>query len=179
MRTLNSCNSSRKPISRCHVPLIEICDSTSQIKLDLGACGLCATTPAALLLRKGGCVEWETVCLPPPTNPCCGVVDARPTYWGSKRAVEKPKPAIVYPLHEIDAQGFSVFALDNKLKTLGYGRYHATVLLVNEEALPNDHPSEGVDYRTTDIVFDIDYVEYNLNIRGIYTERLKPTYEAC
>lgn len=179
MRTSRLCDSNRNRISRCHVPLIEICDSTSQIKLDLGSCGGCATTPAALLLRKGGCTEWETVCEPPRSNPCCGVVDARPTYWGSKRAVEKPKPSIIYPLHEIDPQGMSVFVLDSKLRELGYGRYHVVVLLADDGTLPADHPVQETDYRATEIVFDIDYVEYKLGLGTIATESLQPNLGEC
>lgn len=179
MRTSRLCNSNRNHIRRCHVPLIEICDSTSQIKLDLGSCGGCSTTPTALLLRKGGCTEWETVCEPPRSSPCCGVVDARPTYWGSKRAVEKPKPSIIYPLHEIDPQGMSVFVLDGKLRELGYGRYHAVVLLADDSTLPAAHPAQETDYRATDIVFDIDYVEYKLGLGAIATESLQPNLGEC
>ena len=179
MRTSRLCNNNRNHIRRCHVPLIEICDSTSQIKLDLGSCGGCSTTPAALLLRKGGCTEWETVCEPPRSSPCCGVVDARPTYWGSKRAVEKPKPSIIYPLHEIDPQGMSVFVLDGKLRELGYGRYHAVVLLADNGTLPADRPVQETDYRATEIVFDIDYVEYKLGLGAIATESLQPNLGEC
>lgn len=179
MRTSRLCNNNRNHIRRCHVPLIEICDSTSQIKLDLGSCGGCSTTPAALLLRKGGCTEWETVCEPPRSNPCCGVVDARPTYWGSKRAVEKPKPSIIYPLHEIDQQGMSVFVLDGKLRELGYGRYHAVVLLADDGTLPADRPVQETDYIATEIVFDIDYVEHKLGLGAIATESLQPNFGEC
>lgn len=159
MRISKSCNRHNNVMGRCHTPLISICDSTSQIKLDLGACGLCSPTPTSLVLQKGGCTEWETVCEPPRKDPCCGVVDNRPIYWGSKRAVEKPKPTIIYPLHEIDPQGMSVFVLDGKLKQLGYGRWHATVF---------------VDNQPTDIVFDIDYQAYIPSLQGIETATLSP-----
>lgn len=176
MSILNSCNSSS--MTRCHVPLIEICDNTSQIKLDLGACGVCATTPAALLLRKGGCVEWETVCAPPRME-CCGVVDARPVYFGSKRAVEKPKPTIIYPLHEIDPTGLSVFVLDGKLKELGYGRYHAVVLIADDGMLPANRPVQETDYAVTDLVFDVDYVSSKARIHAITTETFQTNLGDC
>lgn len=166
------------PMQRCHIPLIEICDSTGQIKLDLSSCGVCAETPAALLLRKGGCAEWMTICEPPRTE-CCGVVDNRPVYWGSKRAVEKPKPSVIYPLHEIDPEGMSVFVLDDKLKELGYGRYHAVVLLADDGTLPAVRPVQEMDYKATDIVFDIDYVEYRLSLAGIITKNLQPNLGEC
>lgn len=167
MRTLNCCVN--KPTGgRCFTPLIEICDSTSQIKLDLGSCGVCSTKPAALLLSKAGCPEWETICEPPPDQSCCGVVDTRPAYYGSKRVIEKPKPAVVYPLHEIDTEGQSVFVLDGKLKQLGYGRYNARVLLGEPEA-----------YEPTDLVFDIDYVASVGGIGAISTETLLPNQGEC
>lgn len=163
---------------RCHVPLITICDTTTEIKLDLGSCGICATTPAALLLRKGGCAEYETVCTPP-KNPCCGVIDNRPVYWGSKRSVEKPKPSIIYPLHEIDPQGMSVFVLDTKLKELGYGRWHATVLLLDEAQIPAQRPLQEKDYFATGITFDIDYVSYILGFNSINISVTQPNMGGC
>lgn len=179
MRISKSCKSNKSPISRCHVPLIEICDTTSQIKLDLGSCGVCSTKPAALLLRKGGCVEWQTECVPPPDQSCCGVVDNRPVFYGSKRSMEKLKPSIIYPLHEIDPQGMSVFVLDGKLKELGYGRWHAVVLLADDGTLPANRPVQEMDYKATELVFDIDYVEYKLGIGAITTESLQPNLGEC
>lgn len=173
---MKSCGNFNGVGSRCHTPLIEICDNTSQIKLDLGSCGLCSETPAVLLLRKGGCREWETVCEPPRSDTCCGVIDNRPVYWGSKQVIEKPKPSIIYPLHEIDPQGMSVFVLDDKLKKLGYGRYHASILLVDGDTTI---PTLGVNYRETGITFDVDYIEYELGINYITTESLQPNFGDC
>lgn len=178
MRISKSCESSNV-IRRCHTPLIEVCDTTTQIKLDLSSCGVCMAKPAALLLRKGGCVEYEVECVPPPPQPCCGVIDARPTYWGSKRAVEKPKPSVLYPLHEIDPEGMSVFVLDGKLKTLGYGRWHAQVLLLDKDNTPSNRPLQLADYVATDLVFDIDFIPYKMGLGAIKTESLAPNLEEC
>lgn len=179
MRISKSCKKSASPMTRCNTPLIQICDTTTQIKLDLGSCGVCATKPAALLLRKGGCTEWETVCEPPRDNPCCGVIDNRPVYWGSKRAVEKPKPSIIYPLHEIDPTGLSVFVLDGKLKELGYGRWHAIVLLADDGTLPSYRPAEEMDYMATDITFDIDYVHNVLGLQSISVSTMQANLGDC
>lgn len=178
MRTSNY-YSNRRTMVRCHVPLISICDNTSQIKLHLGACGICAGTPAALWLRKGGCTEWETVCTTPRQSPCCGVVDNRPVYWGSKSVVEKPKPSIIYPLHEIDTQGMSVFVLDDKLKELGYGRYRATVMLAVNKSKVSQGTSVDVDYEATNLVFDVDYIKPTLSMTAIDTETLLPSLPNC
>lgn len=178
VRISKYCSSFNSPLSRCHVPLIEICDSTTQIKLDLGSCGICATTPTALLLKKGGCIEWETIC-ETPKNTCCGVIDNRPPFFGSKRAVEKPKPSIIYPLHEIDPQGLSVFALDGKLKELGYGRWHGTILLTYDHKMPNKLPISETDFIPTEIIFDVDYVQYKLGVQSIAIETVQPNFGAC
>lgn len=164
-------------LGRCHTPLIEICDSTSQIKLDLGACDPCATKPTALLIRRAGCVEYETICEEVPAEVCCGVIDnrqgvrtgnasehIRPHSRIIKRSVPKPKPSVLYPLHEIDPQGMSVFVLDGKLKELGYGRYNAVVMADNCE---------------TELVFDVDYICGRIGIKGIETERLQPNLGEC
>lgn len=151
-------------LGRCHTPLIEICDSTSQIKLDLGSCDPCAVKPTALRLQKGGCVEYETVCTEVPAEVCCGVIDNRPRSRFIKQSVPKPKPSVVYPLHEIDTDGMSVFVLDGKLKTLGYGRYRATIL---------------VDECETELVFDVDYVCTRVGIGGITTETFQPNLGDC
>lgn len=161
MPTTNCYN---KRLSRCHTPLIEICDRVSQIKLDLGSCDLCAAQATALLLRKAGCVEYETVCEEVPSEVCCGVVDNRPHSRIIKRTVAKPKPSVSYPLHEIDSQGLSVFVLDDKLKTLGYGRYQAVLML------------DGCE---TDIVFDVDYVCGYANLGAITLSHLQPNLGAC
>lgn len=173
---ISNCNRAYKPISRCHTPLIAICDTTTQIKLDLLSCGICATTPSALLLRKGGCTEWETVCDPPRTD-CCGVVDARPVFYGAKRAVPKPKPSIIYPLLEVNPEGLSVFALDGKLKELGYGRYHGIILLA--DTLPTHRPPEEADYTPTDIRFDVDFTPYRLGLGTISVSYVQPAEGAC
>lgn len=167
MRTTNCCGSN-KSMGRCFTPLIEICDRTSQIKLDLGSCGICPLTPAALLLQKAGCPEWETVCEPPTDQSCCGLVDNRPVYWGSKYAVEKPKPSVLYPLHEIDPEGLSVFVLDDKLKQLGYGRYNAQILIGAPEQ-----------YEYTSLVFDVEYGAFMGDIGAITVETLRPNQEEC
>lgn len=168
MRISHLCNNSSS-ISRCHVPLIEICDSTSQIKLDLGSCRPCTATQTALLLVKGGCTEWEVVCDQQPTMPCCGVVDARPKLF-NKRLVEKPKPSVIYPIHEIDSHGMSVFVLDGKLKELGYGRYKAKILVQDYQ--------DG-EYRDTGLEFDVDYIENNISIINITTETFQPNLGEC
>lgn len=184
MRTLN-CGinrlgrprTGRAGCQRAFTPLIEICDSTSQIKLDLGACDPCTAKPTALLLRRAGCEEYETICEEVEAEVCCGVIDSR---WGVragdtsghirphsriiKRSVPKPKPSVLYPLHEIDPQGMSVFVLDGKLKELGYGRYNAVVMVDNCE---------------TELTFDVDYICGRIGIGAIETERLQPNLEEC
>ena len=81
------CSNPHGRLGRCLSPLIEICDSTSQIKLDLGACDPCATKPTALLLKRAGCVEYETICEEVPAEVCCGVIDNRPHSRIIKRSV--------------------------------------------------------------------------------------------
>ncbi len=158
------CGNPHGRLGRCLSPLIEICDSTSQIKLDLGACDPCATKPTALLLKRAGCVEYETICEEVPAEVCCGVIDNRPHSRIIKRSVPKPKPSVLYPLHEIDPQGMSVFVLDGKLKELGYGRYNAVVMVDNCE---------------TELVFDVDYICGRIGIGAIETERLQPNLGEC
>lgn len=157
MHTMN-CKS--RAVSRCHTPLIELCDDTSQIKLDLGACHPCAGKATALLLRKGGCTEYETVCEEIEDDTCCGSTSRRVV----KRAVPKPRPTVIYPLHEVNPMGASVFVLDGKLKTLGYGRYEAVVL---------------VDGCATDMIFDVEYICSLNKIVSITTERLQPNLGEC
>ena len=171
MRTMNCgnnrlgrCRVGRAGCQRAFTPLIEICDSTSQIKLDLGACDPCATKSTTLLLRRAGCVEYETICEEVPAEVCCGVIDNRPHSRIIKRSVPKPKPSVLYPLHEIDPRGMSVFVLDGKLKELGYGRYNAVVMIDNCE---------------TELVFDVDYICGHVGIGAIETERLQPNLGEC
>lgn len=171
MPTLKSCSGISRGMQRCHVPLIEICDATSQLKLDLGSCDACQHGDTALLLRKGGCPEWETVCDPLPSTPCCGA--GASTTYGHRRVVEKPKPSIIYPLHEVDAAGMSVYVLDGKLNKLGYGRYNAFILLV-------DNVNNGGDtYSHTGIAFDIDYVKSKINLGGIELATFQPNLGEC
>lgn len=177
MRTIHSCRAT-STMSRCHTPLIEICDTTSQIKLDLGSCGICSTAPAALWLRKGGCVQYETVCEPPKPE-CCGVIDNRPVNYLRKQTRPTPMPSVLYPLHEIDPQGMSVFVLDGKMKELGYGRWHATVLLLDEAKAPKNRPLELMDYYETDLVFDVDYIPYKLSLGAISTSSFQPNLKEC
>lgn len=177
MRTMN-CNNGTNSMGRCHTPLIEICDTTSQIKLDLGSCGICSTKPAALWLRKGGCVEYETVCELPKLE-CCGVIDNRPVSYLTKQSRPIPKPSVLYPLHEIDPQGMSVFVLDGKMKDLGYGRWHAVVLLLDDATAPKNRPLEIMDYYETDLIFDVDYVPYKLGLGAISTSHLQPNLGEC
>ena len=161
-----------KTMRRCHTPLIEICDTTTQIKLDLGSCGVCTAKPAALILQKSGCVEYETVCDPPVKTPCCGVIDNRPAYWGNKRTVEKPKPSVIYPLHEIDPQGMSVFVLDSKLKELGYGRYRASVVIT-------DKPIKDMSFTPTGVEFDIEYMGHSMGLNSISVETAQGNIGDC
>ena len=177
MRTLKSCNRT-KHMGRCHTPLIEICDTTSQIKLDLGSCGVCATKPAALWLKKGGCIEYEVVCEQPKLN-CCDVVDNRPVSYLTKQSRPIPKPSILYPIHEVDPQGMSVFALDGKMKDLGYGRWHAIILLLDNATAPKNRPLEITDYYETDIMFDVDYIPYKLGMNSISVSTLQPYIGDC
>ena len=128
-----TCRTNTRPMSRCHTPLVEICDTTTQIRLDLGSCGICSTTPTALLLRKGGCPEYETVCIEPEPvqTQCCPTIPR-----SNKRQVEVAKPSIIYPLHEIAPNGESVYVLDGKMKAMGYGRWHGVILLEDENTYP-------------------------------------------
>lgn len=147
---------------RCHTPLIEICDSVSQIKLDLLSCGVCTADATALQLKKGGCIEYKTICEEIEPDPCS--CPSSLPYNKIKRTVPKPKPTVIYPLHEIDQTGMSVFVLDGKLKGLGYGRYHATVLI------------DGLE---TDLRFDVDYVKSTNAISSIDVERYQPNLGEC
>lgn len=158
------CSNRQKRFGRCHTPLIEICDTTSQIKLDLGKCDPCSVKPTALLIKQGGCVEYETICEEVDTQVCCGVIDNRPYSRIIKKSVPKPKPSVLYPLHEVDPQGMSVFVLDGKLKQLGYGRYNAVVMIDGYE---------------TELRFDVDYVCGRVGISAIETERLQPNLGEC
>lgn len=163
-----TCGCVQRTRSRCVTPLIQLCDTTSQIRLDLGSCSPCSPEATALIIRKGGCKEYETVCVEPEPRPAtscgCGCCPTIPLPFGNKRTVEIPKPTLVYPLHEVDSEGMSVFALDGKLKQLGYGRYHAAVMV------------NGVE---TQLRFDIDYVETVGGIQGIYTESVLPYHGDC
>lgn len=155
------CRRSNYPEPHCFIPLIEICDTTTRIELDLTSCDICADVPTSLLLRKGGCVEWETICVPvePVSCGCCpGVPD---TVQISR---EKPKPAVLYPLHEIDVDGYSVFVLDDKLKEAGYGRYHGVILIGEEE---------------TDLRIDVDYVRRRMGVIGARTRDIRPDLQEC
>lgn len=150
-------------VGRCHTPLIEICDSTTQIKLDLNSCHPCSAKPTALLLRKGGCTEYEEI-YEEVKSECCGVIDNRYTSKWIKRVIPKLKPSITYPLHEIDPDGMSVFSLDDKFKLLGYGRFLAVVLVDNIE---------------TNLVFDVNYIPSFAGISRITTERIQPNLGEC
>lgn len=163
-------------MSRCVTPLIEICDTTSRIKLDLSACGVCEASPAALLLREKGCDEYETICEPVP-QVCCGVPMTNPPM--RRVQVLKPKNAVIYPLHEIDTDGQSVFILDNKLKTLRYGRLEAVVLLV---ALQKSEPMYKVGdmwFKESAVRFDVEYKENRMQLKSISTEDLIPHHGDC
>lgn len=157
--------------SRCFTPLIEICPSTSQILLDLDSCGGCPAIPA-LLLRRGGCVEQELVCEPPPEPQVCGCC---PTLTKRPRWVTKTQPSVIYPLHDIDCNGMYVFVLDDKLMELGFGRLEATILVEDDGTYPAEryHTSEK-NYAVTPIRFDVDYLPYQMPLRGITTASLAP-----
>lgn len=164
MRCSTTC---RDNIGRCHTPLIEICDTTSQIKLDLASCGACATEVTGLLIQKAGCTEWIIECEPPEEyrTVCCGNMVVRmPSNHYTKRAIEKPKPAVLYSIHEIDNDGMSVFVLDGKLKELGYGRY--TAILVTDDG-------------PTDVVFNINYIKGRVGISSIAVETLQTNLGDC
>lgn len=160
---LPTCSNGSRP--RCRVPLIELCGAPGRLKLDLASCGPCAAAPAALLLTKAGCPEYETVCVEPEPRPCCGAVDARPAGLGSRRQVEKPRPRLIYPLLEIDADGMSVFVLDDKLAKAGYGRWRAEVLL-GGEAGEDGKPK----FEKSGVMFDIDFYDKATSLGGIEVE---------
>lgn len=162
MLTMNCCNNT--DATRCKRPLIELCDNTSVIKLDLVACNPCERNASQLLLRKCVPDEFEIVCLDAEdVEPCCGVIDHRLSARKLKGIAAKPKPSVLYPLHEIDAAGKSVFVLDDKLKELGYGRYEAFVFV------------EGCD---TPLEFDVEYQCGRSGIVAIETVGLLPE-ERC
>lgn len=155
------CRRNSYPQPWCRTPLIEICDTTTRIELDLGLCGICAETPAALLLRKGGCVEWETVCVE--TKPVhCGCCPGVPDRIQVSRM--KPKPAVLYPLHEVSPEGLAVFVLDGKLREFGYGLYNGVILIGEQE---------------TDLRVDVDYIPYALGVAGIKTRSIRPDMQEC
>lgn len=170
MRTSNFYGCTKFGGGRCQslVPLIELCDGMSQLKLNLSGCGECSTPISALLLRKGGCIEYEVVCEPAPILTCCGVVDNRPQTHMVKRSRQTPKPAIIYPLHTINEQGLSVFVLDGKLKELGYGRWHAVLLT-----------GEKTNYKKTDMMFNIDYYPFRTAIASIEAGYFQSNLEDC
>lgn len=149
----------------CHIPLISICDRTTQIKLNLSSCSACDGEAAALVLSKAGCDEYETVCAPPP-NTCCGVIDNRYKF-SMPRSVLKPKPTVIYPLHEVDTEGYSVFVLDNNLKKLGYGRYNAKVVVMSKQGTSLPALSDDLYYTDTGVKFDIDYNPADFNLQSI------------
>lgn len=167
MYMFNCCVGNKNYLSWCHKPLIEVCDTTSQINLDLVSCEPCSKHEVYLMLEKAGCPEYEVVCEPRP-QPCCGVIDARPMTWGQKRVIEKPRARVFYPLHEINSKGLSVFVLDEKIKELGYGRVKGEILLVYEP-LPTNREFEITDFVRTGIEIYIDYLPYKIGFAGVGT----------
>ena len=167
------CRVSSRLLPRCHRPLIRLCRADRQLRLDLNDCGPCGTAPAALLLQRGGCPEYEERC-EIPTVPCGCVTFQWPPVL---RRVEKPRPSVVYPLHEIDPEGLAVFVFDDKLWELGPGRYEATVLL-----LADDEPARRLQdtvYRLSDVRFDVDLVKEAMPLHAIHTARAYHLPEDC
>ena len=115
---------------RCLVPLIPLTDCDGRINVRLSNCGDCTAETTSLVLTKGGCPEYEDIvteieC----TNHGfgCGCQCSCPPQI-SVVTVEKPKPQLIYALHEINCDNEAVFVLDSKLSQAGYGRYNATVM---------------------------------------------------
>lgn len=111
-------------------------------------------------------MERELVCEPvkPAECGCCPSLPPRP------RWVDKPQPSVIYPLHDIDCDGMYVFVLDDMMKELGLGRLEAVVLVEDDGTYPAErHHTSEKNYAETDIRFDVDYLPYQMLLRGIDT----------
>lgn len=118
---------------------------------------MCEPPNLALRISQAGCPKYETVC--EPHEPwCCGIVDNRPPI---KKQVELPKKSIIYPLLEQNGAGEYVFALDDKLRNLGFGRLQGMVIYIRTDEIG------GTYYEDTNMVFDIDYPETTARLGGV------------
>ena len=135
---------------KCRKPLIMLCDEASRLVLNVASCAPCSIEPNRLILTKGSCPEYEEVCEVVEDEPPCGCPPTGYSYHVT-RVQEVQKPQVVYPLHEVDDDGNAVFVLDNKLATLGPGRYNAVVEF-------------GTCGR---FEFDVQYACANMQVRGV------------
>lgn len=174
MPTWNCCNTGNDggyaPSPRCRIPLIEICDSVTQLRLDFGRCNPCAMGASVLRLTKADCPKYETVCETVEEKVGCGC-NTRTELTVRERTVEIPQRAVEYPLHGITAEGVSVFVLDGKLRELGYGRYRAELWgregFGKKELVP------------TGVVFNVEYTRRSVPLGGIATAHGLPETEVC
>lgn len=106
---------------------------------------------------------------PLPCSVCGGIIDNRPEQALFRKILkEKPKPKVVYPLHEIDTEGYSVFYLDANLKELGYGRLKGRLFAGDEEP-----------YHFTGIEIDINYFAYTMGLRDLRFASYLPNNGDC
>jgi hypothetical protein len=83
---------------------------------------------------------------------------------------------VIYPLHDIDCDGMYVFVLDDTIKELGLGRLEAVVLVEDDGTYPAErHCTSEKNYAETAIRFDVDYLPYQMPLRGIDTSNLAAT----
>ena len=67
-----------------------------------------------------------------------------------------------------------VFVLDDMMKELGFGRLEAVVLVEDSGTFPAErHHTSEKNYAETSVRFDVDYVPYQLPLRGISAAHLQ------
>lgn len=141
---ITNCATNSNSLKRCFTPLIPLCDSHTEIKLNLGLCDPCGVRPTTLKIAPQVCSqeEFEYTCDDEPIQTGCCPTSQLIARREQKKLTPIAKPFVIYPLHEINNEGLAVFVLDDSLKQLGYGRLNAVIL---------------VDGQETNIKFDIDY----------------------
>lgn len=134
-------------------PLIALCLDAARIRVQTSECGVGASDTTSLRITQGGCPKYEEVCVEVIPHYGCGFNNMPPQQQIVRREI--PRAALTYPLHEVDADGFATFVLDNKLSELGIGRYHAQLI------------EDGI----STFSFDIDLVHGNPVARAIAIDR--------
>lgn len=140
---------------RCFKPLITLTDCDGRFTLHLNDC-YCNAPNIVMELIRDGCAEYEEIVeLKECNNYSFGCFTLKCSPQVTITYKEKPRPKLVYPLHEIDCDGRAVFVFDNKLALLGHGRYTAYIKQQDRELA----------------CFDIDYVPSRLQVGDITTEQ--------